>query len=297
LLARFPVLHWPRWRVAGSVIAGGVLAANLAWYHPYELAYYNPLLGGSAAAVRAIPVGWGEGYELAGDYVRAQPNGADRPVAALYEPVLDPYVPQGAAPMDWAFEAGRVDYAVLYIDQIQRQYKPYLITPLQQGQSPVYTVRVHGIEYAYVYQIAPPAGTPISADFGDAIRLRGYSIDPSALRASGVLTVTLQWQGRMTPAGDYNIFVHVFDAGGQKVGQVDVPLGDPRWPSHAWSQGRYIPQVQQVPLPAGLPPGTYTITLGVYDPHTFARLPLASSAPHSALDGADALQFPAVQFP
>jgi hypothetical protein len=278
------------WMVsAGWAVAAVVLAADLAWYHPYELAYFDPLLGGGWVAQGLIPIGWGEGYELAGDYIAQQPNGADRPVAALYEPVLQPYAPGGAAPMDWAFEPGRVDYAVLYIDQIQREYKPYLITPLRNGARPIHTVVIHGIPYAYIYQIAPPAGTPLAADFGDAIRLRGYSIDGSAVRATGALTVTLQWEGRGVPERDYSLFVHIFDAAGRKVGQVDVGAGDPRWPTSGWTAGRYITQVQRVPLPANLPPGQYSITLGVYNPADFRRLALDPASPHSPSDGADAL--------
>lgn len=279
-------------------LAIGVFAANLAWYHPYELAYFNPLLGGAQVAAQAIPIGWGEGYEEAGAYIAALPNGADRPVAVLYEPVLSPYVPGGAAPMDWALEPGRVDYAILYIDQIQRNYKPHLITPLRDRMQPVHTVTIKGIEYAYIYQIPQPVAQPLEAGFGDAIHLRGYSLDTSAVRASGYVTLTLEWEARADVGREYTMFVHVLDANGEKFGQADVPPGGERWPTSNWKAGQYISSVQRVPVRADAPPGSYWLIIGLYNPEDFARLPLQSELREQApADGADALLIERIKLP
>jgi hypothetical protein len=267
----------------------GLLSFNLAAHHPYHLAYFNPLLGGGPVAARMVPVGWGEGYEQAGAYIAAQHNGADRPAAARYEPVLGPFTPAGAAPLAWWQIPGRVDYAVLYIDQLQRDDKPETFRPLLERE-PVYTVRINGIDYAYVYQVAPPVVTALPADFGDAIHLRGYRLDTSALRTSGVITLTLEWEARAAPGTDSMLFAHVFDERGGRVAQVDVPPGGARAPTSTWQPGHYISLVQQIPVPADLPPGTYRVAIGVYDPATFARLPL-QAAPRATLPeaGPDAL--------
>jgi hypothetical protein len=263
-----------------------VLAVQLAWYAPYTIAYYNPLLGGGAAAVKLIPVGWGEGHEQAGAIINAQFNGADRPTAAWYEPVLAPFVQGGTAPMDFAFEPNRVDYAVLYVDQIQRAYKPWLITPLLNERRPLAVVRIHGIEYAYVYPVGPAVEHPLEASFGPAITLQGYSIDTTALRSDDLLTVTLSWEAIALPERDYTLFIHVLDEAGRKVGQVDVPPGDPRAPTGAWRPGMVVGSVQQVPLQADLPPGRYAVLIGLYDPETFARLPVqAPPRPPAPDDG------------
>jgi hypothetical protein len=290
--------HQPSFLPLAFLTLALVLAANLLWYHPYELAYFNPLLGGGPAAARLIPVGWGEGYEQAGAYVAAQPDGADRPVAAFYEPVLAPFAPDGAAPMDWAYEPGRVDYAVLYIDQIQRGYKPWLVEGLLGKVNPVHTVTIHGIEYAYIYQIAPPVGHPLAADFGDAIRLRGYDLDTSQVRSSGTITVTLVWEGLDVPNTDLTMFVHVLGADGTRIGQVDVPPGGDRWPTSQWGRGRYITSVQRVPVVADAPPGEYHLAIGLYNQQGFVRLPLRA-APGSPDPGAgpDALQLASFTMP
>src|SRR6185436_8918073 len=53
----------------------GLSQAMLAAYvYPYYLAYYNPLLGGGAAARRAFVVGWGEGLDIVTDYLNKKPD-------------------------------------------------------------------------------------------------------------------------------------------------------------------------------------------------------------------------------
>ena len=275
-----------------------LLIANLAWYHPYELAYYNPLLGGGPVAARTIPVGWGEGLELAGRYITAQPDGCDRPVATWFGPVLQPYVCSPVVPLQWALQPGKVDYVVLYIDQIQRNDAPEVTTLLFGKVAPVHTVWIHGIAYAYIYQLPAPVAHARPADFGIGIHLVGYDLDTSAVRASGALTLTLQWQARDRIPTDYSLFVHVLDGRGERVGQVDVPPGGARAPTSAWRPGHYIRSVLRVPVRADLPAGAYWIALGIYDPHSFARLPLrAPPQPGAPDDGADALVLEPIALP
>src|SRR5262249_39312498 len=79
---RLQIFDWVRRRSKichlQSAIAWGLVTllfvGNLAWYHPYELAYFNPLLGGGATAQRVMLVGWGEGMEQIGAWLRARPD-------------------------------------------------------------------------------------------------------------------------------------------------------------------------------------------------------------------------------
>jgi hypothetical protein len=282
LAERFAAPGWRAWLFGLAnlgwkrLVVVGVLAANLAWLHPYALAGFNPLLGGGPVAAQIIPIGWGEGHEQVGAYLATQPNGADRPVAVFSEPVLSPFAPGGAAPMDWAYQPGTVDYAVLYIDQIQRGFKPWLVEGLRGKVTPVETIWIHGIEYATIYPIAPVVAYPREATFGAGMHLLGYDLDTAQIRASGVITLSLVWQSGGPADQDYTMFVHVLDAQGQRIGQADVPPGGPRWPTSQWGAGHYITSVQQVPLPANAPPGTYRIAIGIYDTASFARQPLSS---------------------
>jgi hypothetical protein len=277
------------WVVLGWMVVVLALGLNLAWYHPYELAYYNPLLGGGATAARSIPVGWGEGLEQAGAFITAQPDGAERPVATWYRPALKPYISAPLVPLGDVLQPGRVGYAVLYIDQVQRGDDAAATELLRSQLAPLYTVRIHGIDYAEVYQVPQPAVQPFAADFGPALHLRGYDLDVSSA-ARGSLGLTVHWQARAAIPADYMLFVHVLDANGARVGGVDVPPGGAREPTSAWRPGSYLSAALQVPVQPNLSPGTYWIAIGVYEPESGARLELgAAPQPETPSDGPNAL--------
>jgi hypothetical protein len=292
--------HSGRWSVLGRVPSGWfsvlgwlvtvlVLGTNVVWYHPYELAYYNALLGGGPAAARLIPVGWGEGLEQAGAFIMAQPDGAERPVATWYRLALKPYISAPLVPLGAVLEPGKVGYAVLYIDQVQRRDDAAATDLLRSQLTPLYTVRIHGIDYAEVYQLPQPASRPLEADFGPALHLRGYDVDISNA-ARGMLGLTVHWQARAPISNDYMLFVHVLDANGARVGGVDVPPGGAREPTSAWRPGSYLSAPLQAPILPNLPAGTYWIAIGVYDPRSGARLDLrAVPQPLAPSDGANAL--------
>lgn len=262
---------------------------NLIWYHPYYLAYYNPLLGGGEVAQRVLPVGWGEGLELAAAFIAAQPDGRDRPVAVFYQPVMKPFAPAGVAPLQAVQQPQQIDYAVTYVEQTQRNTKPELHAPFR-SLKPIHVVRIHGIDYAWVYQVPPPVTAMPEVDFGDTVHLRGYDLDTSAARASGVLTVTLVWEALARPDNSsLFMFIHVMNDAGERVAQVDVPLGTERWPLRAWQPGRYVSMVQHISLPPDLPAGTYRLATGVYDPQTFTRLRLRTDGERADDAGQDAL--------
>jgi hypothetical protein len=281
------------WHIGLACITAGLIA-TIAWYHPYEIAYYNPLLGGGATAVKAIPVGWGEGYEQAGTFISAQPDGCDRAVATWFIPVFRTYYACNPwlVDMEKIFDPGFVQYAVLYIDQLQRRNTPAATAYLQQNFAPLHTVRIHGIDYAFVYELPLPNEHQMNATFGDKIRLIGYDIDHPTPRSSNVFTLTLQWEPRQPMQQDYALFVRVLDAQGNQVAQIDVPPAGPPAPTSTWRMHSYASWQHPIPLPPDLPAGTYWISIGIYNPTNFARLPISSTTappPDAPDDGPDTL--------
>src|SRR5262249_28285507 len=90
------------------------------------------------------------------------------------------------------------------------------------------------------------------------------------------------WEVPTQPPSDYMLFAHLLGPDGRRVAQVDLPLA-----SRAWRAGRY--QASELPLsiPLDAPPGVYRLAIGLYDPASGERLPLAADA---ALDpGVDGL--------
>ncbi|MDH7487756.1 MAG: glycosyltransferase family 39 protein [Anaerolineae bacterium] len=173
LLPAFPVLdlvaawgivaglRWlARWRnlgqrasravlVAGMAIAVLAQAAGTLPHHPYYLTYYNPLLGGGRRAVQAITVGWGEGLDQAVRYLNRQPAAEELEVAAWGVAGIAPLL-RGHVHVLNERSAVLADYVVLNVGDVQFG-SPY-ISDYYGRAEPEYVVRLHGVEYAWVYR-------------------------------------------------------------------------------------------------------------------------------------------------
>jgi hypothetical protein len=222
------VLRQPRPAVGWTLLTAG-LGVNLLWYHPYELAYYNPVLGGGAVAQRVLPVGWGEGYELAGAYIAAQADGCERPVAVWYRVLVERFTCADLIPMREFAAGADAGYVILYIDQRQRSYYPEALARLAGTLGPLHTVRIHGIDYAQIYQLPPPVARPIEAQFGTAIQLRRYDVETDRVSGGSAITLTLDWRALMATRRDYLLFAHVLSALGF-IQPYLATLRPPDWP-------------------------------------------------------------------
>jgi hypothetical protein len=143
-------------------VVGGQLTMLLP-YLPDGITFYSPLLGGPAAAGHALTIGQGEGLERAAWYLNAEPGAASRiAVVPGFASALAPYfrgrtIEVSPASRDEWVAADRV---VLYIRQMQTGWPdPTLVAYVASQQRPLYTVRLHGLDYARVYAgpiVVPP---------------------------------------------------------------------------------------------------------------------------------------------
>ncbi|MCI0518740.1 MAG: glycosyltransferase family 39 protein [Chloroflexi bacterium] len=155
----------PRLRRAGAFAAVTLLAAG--WQligplntYPYYFTYYNPLMGGPAKADSAMMVGWGEGLNEAALYLKEIPEIEKKRVISWYTLAFSWYsLPHGFrsemvefAPSDSLERFADYDYAVIYINQRQRDIPAALLDALET-QQPLYTVKLEGVEYAWVYSL------------------------------------------------------------------------------------------------------------------------------------------------
>ncbi|HEX5691855.1 MAG TPA: glycosyltransferase family 39 protein, partial [Roseiflexaceae bacterium] len=133
----------------------------------------------------------------------------------------------------------------------------------------------------------PEPAVPLEATFGGELHLRGYSLDllGGAIRPGGTLPVTLYWQAAAPPTRDYTMFLHLCqDCTKPPLAQSDgPPLAGypPAGRTTTWLIGDPLHDERGLALPADLPPGRYTLLLGVYpagDPAEAARLPVESAA-------------------
>jgi hypothetical protein len=121
----------------------------------------------------------------------------------------------------------------------------------------------------------------VNANFGGLIELGGYSIDLDAIAPDGTIQLSLYWRPQAAQFTKvYKVFVQLRNEQDQIVSQADhfifegfitgsilAQLGD---------QGEWLRDTADLRLPQDLSPGTYQLVVGLYDPETFERLPIAA---------------------
>ncbi len=113
---------------------------------------------------------------------------------------------------------------------------------------------------------APPAGlTPFEATFGndgnEFIRLLGFE----SAQTGSVLELTLYWQAMGAIPADFTRFVHLIDATGAPVAQVDGRPVANSYPTDQWTDGEVVADTVRIDLSA-LPLGEYRLATGFYRP-------------------------------
>ncbi len=297
---------WQAWRsptarfvipAAATLLALAALF-NAIWYHPYGIAYFNQVLGGPRMGAWAFLIGHGEGLEQVAAFLNAQPDTTGVVTVTTMPPPLQLYLKHGAyaGPPDGDKLPDKTGYVAIYVRNVWGVALPPF-DQFYQRKPTVFKVTIHGVAYAWVYQVPRPLPHQSSAQFGEAIGLHSYAIDSTAVRSSGTLSVTTQWEVHRPVSQDVMLFVHVFNEAGEKIAQIDVPPGGADRLPTTWHPNGYVSWVHPVPLPADLPNGQYFVTIGLYEPSTFARLPLSGTdSPHPAApdDGEHALVLPKV---
>lgn len=277
-----------RWTQLRASLALGLLlllqAGSLAWYHPYHLSYFNPLLGGGRVAPQMFLIGWGEGMREVGAWLSARPDIQHGQIISALPPNLEAFVPVPVQEIR-AIDSAKPNYAVVYLESLQRGDVPEIYARIQQTL-PLHVVQLHGIDYAWIHQLPRPFTTPVGAEFGTSIRLLGFS----AAQEGPNLLVTPAWDVRAATEIDWMLFLHLFDEQGQRVAQVDVPPGGGERPATSqWQPGEQLGVPLPLTLPSSLPAGNYQLVAGLYDPSSGVRLPLSSGpSADTALAGPDA---------
>jgi hypothetical protein len=250
----------------------GLALANIAWWHPYSIDAFNQVFGGTRAGVRTFTVGWGEGLEQVADWLNAQPNITSVRTVALRITSLNPYLRDRAQAV---FPKGdqlrdQTGYVVVYLPQTQTGQADGVFGQFYGRAPPLHTVRIHGVDFAWIYRAPPQVGQARAAGFGPAIRLLGFD-QSGELRPGATVRFTLSWATSAPPLKDYWLFAHLLGPGGQRYGQLDLP-----YPTSQWAPGSFAASELPIALPPDAPAGRYQLLIGLYDQATGQRLELTS---------------------
>ena len=116
---------------------------------------------------------------------------------------------------------------------------------------------------------------PLDVRVGDDVLLSGYAVDTPRPRPGSTLTLTLWWASQAASLDERSVLVHLLDQGGAIVTQADGPPVQGARPTSQWRAGDVVIDSHQIALPADLPPGNYTLALGMYRWPSLDRLPLS----------------------
>jgi 4-amino-4-deoxy-L-arabinose transferase-like glycosyltransferase len=272
-------------RVLAGVIGLGLLAlaqgATTFPHHPYYLTYYNPLLGGGREAVRLLPVGSGEGLDLAARYLDSKAEAPALRVASWYRWQFAPFFHGETSQLYQVEPALSADYAVFYVNQVQRQRPDPALVRYFESRTPEQVIRLHGFDYAWIYRgpiygYKAPPGVQHQAglDFGSQARLLGYDLEQATTDPTHPAHITLYWQALAEMKEDYNVYLRVADERGVIWGQVDRMPVSGLWGTSRWQAGMYVTDEYDLPVEPGTPPGSYALEVGMYSFHTGQPLPV-----------------------
>ncbi|NIO70896.1 MAG: phospholipid carrier-dependent glycosyltransferase [Anaerolineae bacterium] len=260
-------------------------AAFLFPHHPYYFTFYNPALGGIRQASRVILVGWEEGLEKVAHYLNEKEGIEDKRVLAWYSALGFNTLFQGESreldprrqPADDVWLWYESDYVAFYINQVQRGLPDARTLAFLRSLEPEYTVRLKGLEYAWVYRV--PEAVPRDAypfervtlvDLDDKVRLLGYDVGEVTVEADGkaYLPLTLYWQNLGPLDANYRQYLKlingVYHIWGQQEG---YPLWD-GFMTSTWQEGVVIRDDRQVEILPGTPPGAYQVTISWLEPYS-----------------------------
>jgi hypothetical protein len=104
--------------------------------------------------------------------------------------------------------------------------------------------------------------------FGESILLLGYDLQPLA----DSLDLVLYWQAGRRVDRSYKVFVHLVDlSAGTSVAQSDSIPRQWTHPTHWWESGEVVEDRVVLSL-EGVPPGRYSLVVGLYEEDTGERL-------------------------
>ncbi len=122
--------------------------------------------------------------------------------------------------------------------------------------------------------------------FQDGTILQDYMISPEEALAGMPVTITLTWVSAGPLPANYSVFVHLVDEAGAILTQGDGAPRQGRYPTTAWGAGERFTDSHILTLPGDLPPGAYSLLIGLYDGQRGVRLPLAAGGDHVRLEHA-----------
>ncbi|GAB4516389.1 MAG: hypothetical protein OHK0046_21710 [Anaerolineae bacterium] len=128
-------------------------------------------------------------------------------------------------------------------------------------------------------RVLPPLteAQTVDALFEDTLMLCAVSV-PRTAQAGEMLPIRMSWEAQQTLYEDVVVFIHLLDAEGEQIVQIDQPDLAPARTTSTLIPGEQLNTTWQLQLPDDLPAGGYQVVLGAYRLPEVARLGVVDAA-------------------
>jgi len=140
--------------------------------------------------------------------------------------------------------------------------------PLPQGEM-IYLYRnaTGRVPRSFPEELLSPIEHVEQVNLGDKILFLGYDLDSSRVASGGKVVLTLYWLALEPMAADYTVYLKLVNAVYHVWGEQE---SRPYWdglPTNTWHKGQMIGDMREIELLPGTPPGSYQITVNLFDPY------------------------------
>jgi uncharacterized membrane protein len=273
------------WQTVSELYRSGQLAGDwygtdennsIYWYtlgwprNPCYPSYFMVTEIGYSDPPLKVPQDTIDRYYTLRDVVRV--NG--QPRLRLYE-----FSPLGSRSQPVTYYDEPTSYPTLYRQEMLRGHP--LRGPVPQPAVTLAPPRRFKPHPDMLARMADVFGDPRIVQVKDEATLVGYDVDDTWAVPGGVLLVTLHWQADHNLIFSYKVFTHVAD-GDRTLAQADSEPGCGELPTSRWVGGDQIVDRHAIFLPADMPPGDYSLQVGVYEARTDLRMDVLDSAGNPA---------------
>lgn len=257
--------------MAGVILLHGFFTVRHA---PYYLTYFNPLLGGTRVAPRVMMIGWGEGLDQVGAWLGAQVSDEPLRVVSWYDDGPLSYTMPGDirhqdfidTDMYW-FDA---DYAVLYVNQWQRENPDPGMIAHFLTQTPIFAVHANGLDLAKVYDlrgVAPPPFTGLHVESAGLLTgelyLDAYRLATGSVLPGEAVPLSLFLRTTVALGEDIQTRLTVMDPAGAVIWtETRNPAGIK---TRDWTPETVYEDAYVVDVPADVVPGDYPVRVELVD--------------------------------
>jgi hypothetical protein len=141
----------------------------------------------------------------------------------------------------------------------------------------------HIIYFVRSFPTGQPVPNEIDIRLGPSLTLAGYDLAETPPVPGRDLALKVYWGTNAPLPQDYTVFTQLLDETGSLVTGWDSRPLSGYFPTTEWPPDQIVTDRVQLPLPAGLPAGQYTLITGMYILETLERLTTPAGSDHIVL--------------